>query len=425
MYIIKTDINSGNQLVIKYCVSKTTISIMRRRLIEDNKTPLLTKRSIWIYFDRITYCYYKKDLILKQLITRTCLSFILASVFISCGASKDESENEASNSETKLYTGNEWSSPHYSEDMAGTTLNLYGVTDKVRPILDVFTEDTGIKIEHLTMKNGEILQRLINEGDSGVVIADLWFTGGADTFINAADKDLLSAYNSPNGQSLDDIMKDPDHYWYGTSLTLVNWVVNTELLKEKNLSLPEKWDDLLQSELTGMVSMSNPASSGTAYNVVSAVLQTRGEEKGWDYLNQLIEQVPFFTARGSDPANMVLNGEAIVGINASNGDRELEINNPYIKIVYPSDGTGWWPQPVAIVKGTSHEEEAKVFIDWIISKRGMETIAASRNAAVARDDVKIPDGIVDIKNIALFPTDFQANAQKRDSILAQWAESVE
>lgn len=346
---------------------------------------------------------------------------------ISCGASKNTagSNDSGSTGEKVLYQGDGWSSWNYSEEMKGTSLNLYGVTDKVRPILDVFTEDTGIKIDHLTMKNGEILQRLINEKDSGIVIADLWFTGGADTFINAAEKGLLVSYDSPTGVELDDIMKDPNHFWYGTSLTLVNWVVNTDLLEEKGLPVPEKWDDLLNPGYKWMVSMPNPASSGTAYNVVSAVLQTRGEEAGWTFLDQLIGQVPFFTPRGSDPANMVLNGEAMIGINASNGDRELEINNPFIKIVYPSDGTGWWPQPAAIVAGTKHEAEAKVFIDWIISKRGMEVTAEKRYAAVARDDVEIPGGIEDIKDINLFPTDFQANAEKRDSILAQWAEHVE
>ncbi len=355
------------------------------------------------------------------------LIFIFSSFLFSCGASKDAPESAGSESavESALYEGNGWSSLNYSEDMKGTTLNLYGVTDKVRPILDVFTEDTGIKVAHLTMKNGEILQRLINEKDSGVSIADLWFTGGADTFINASEKGLLVSYDSPAGGELDDIMKDPGHFWYGTSLTLVNWVVNTDLLKENGLPVPEKWDDLLNPGYSGMVSMPNPASSGTAYNVVSAVLQTRGEEAGWSYLTKLIDQVPFFTPRGSDPANMVLNGEAMIGINASNGDRELEINNPFIKIVYPSDGTGWWPQPAAIVAGTKHEAEAKVFIDWIISKRGMEVTAEKRYAAVARDDVAIPEGIEDIKNINLFPTDFQANAEMRDSILAQWAEYVE
>lgn len=362
---------------------------------------------------------------------RTIILLLMSAVLFSCGASKGErqvasGENNGTGApSSENHTGRDWSSDHYAESMKGTTLNLYGVTDKVRPILDVFTEDTGIRVEHLTMKNGEILQRLKNESDSGVVIADLWFTGGADTFINASENGLLLAYDSPAGKDLDDIMKDPDHFWYGTSLTLVNWVVNTEILEEKGLEVPTEWDDLLQEDFKDLVSMSNPASSGTAYNVVSAILQTRGEEKGWEYLEGLIDQVPFFTARGSDPKNMVLNGEAIVGINASNGDRELEKNNPYIKIVYPSDGTGWWPQPAAIVKGSKHEEEAKVFIDWVISKRGMETIASKRYAAVARDDVKIPEGIEDIKGIALFPTDFQANAKSREATLAQWAERVE
>ena len=358
------------------------------------------------------------------------LTILLLVVFVfslvACQAANDVTDEQTSqdNNTEEVYQGDNWSSAYYTTDMSGTVLNMYGVTDTIRPVLDVFEEDTGIKIENLTLKNGEILQRLENEYDSGVVIADIWFTGGADTFINASEKGLLLQYDSPIGEVLADDMKDTNNYWYGTSLTLVNWVVNTDLITEYGLEMPETWDDLLQEGLRGQVSMSDPASSGTAYNVVSAILQTRGEEEGWEYLKKLIEQVPFFTARGSDPANMVVNGEAIVGINASNGDRELEINNPNIKLVYPSDGTGWWPQPVAIVNGTEHEEAAKVFIDWILSKKGMETLASVRNAAVVRDDVEIPEGIQDIKEIALFPTDFQANAEQRDAILEEWSKYV-
>ncbi len=338
-------------------------------------------------------------------------------------------ENEAvqteGETEPAIYEGEGWSSAYYTEDMSGTTLNLYGVTDKVRPVLDAFEADTGIRVEHLTMKNGEILQRLTNEADSGVAIADLWFTGGADTFIDAAQNDLLIPYKSPSGESLDAKMKDEAGYWHGTSLTLVNWVVNTELIEEKGLKMPEAWDDLLQEGLKGEVSMSNPASSGTAYNVVSAILETKGQEDGWAYLDGLIEQVPYFTARGSDPAKNVVAGEAIVGINASNGDRELEVNNPHIALVYPADGTGWWPQPVAIVKGTKHEDASRVFIDWVLSKRGMKSIADSRNAAVARTDVETPEGIVDISTLNLFVTDFQANAKNREGILEEWSKHVE
>ncbi|MFA6507669.1 MAG: ABC transporter substrate-binding protein [Treponemataceae bacterium] len=322
------------------------------------------------------------------------------------------------------YAADAWFSPFYATRMIGTRLNLYGVTDTVRPILDEFEVDTGIKVFHLTMKNGEILQRLKNEAASGVVIADLWFTGGADTFINAAAMGLLLPYESENGKALGSDMKDLGHCWYGTSLTLVNWVVNKDLIAKKKLRMPETWSDLLQDGLRGEISMPDPASSGTAYNVVSAILQTKGESAGWAYLDRLIKQVPFFPARGSDPANLVVSGEAVVGINASNGDRDLEIQNPHIKLVYPKDGTGWWPQPVAIVKGTKNEAAAKVFIDWLLSEKGMSTMARTRNAAVVRKGVKTPEGIVDLKDVVLFPTDFQANAADREAILKQWIKHV-
>src|SRR6056297_288416 len=362
----------------------------------------------------------------KKRIVLILLVVMAFSLITGCSSDNEEADVENQEENNQEIQDLDWSSEHYDEEnMSGKTLNMYGVTDSIVPVLDQFTEDTGITVENLTMKNGEILQRLLNEQGSGVVIADIWFTGGADTFISASQQGLLHAYKSPQGEVLDDKMKDPDGYWHGTSLTLVNWVVNIELVEEKNIDMPESWDDLLQEELKGEVSMSNPASSGTAYNTVSAMIEIRGEEEGWKYLEKLIEQVPFFTARGSDPANLVVNGEAIVGINASNGDRELEENNEHIKLVYPSDGTGWWPQPAAIVEGTENLEEAKVFIDWLLSKRGMETIANVRYAAVARDDVSIPEGIIDIKNINLFAVDFQANAENRDEILEKWTNLVE
>ena len=200
-------------------------------------------------------------------------------------------------------------------------------------------------------------------------------------------------------------------------------VTNDEELGAK---VPETWDDLLQPELKGMVSMPDPASSGTAYNTVSAILQTRGEEEGWAYLDQLIEQVPFFTPRGSDPTTMTQSGEAAVGIAAGTGAVAMEEGTPeHIQIVYPKDGTGWWPQPLAILEGCAHPEEAKVFVDWALSKRGLEEIGKCQNALLVKEDVPAPEGIMALSDIELFPTDFKANAEERDAILEQWQQKVE
>lgn len=363
----------------------------------------------------------------KNLITLMLVFALLFSI-TGCSNSSDNNANNSDNSgNTEQNQGNNietnkgWYSEHYDESMKGTTLNMYAVTDNVLPVLDAFYEDTGIKIESLTMKNGEMLQRIINEKDSGNVLADLWFTGGADTFISAAEQGLLMPYKSTESDTIEADMKDEDGYWTGTSLTVVNLVVNTDVIKDLGAKIPETWEDLLQPELKGMVSMPDPASSGTAYNTVSAILQTKGEEEGWAYLEKLIEQVPFFTPRGSDPTNMTQTGEAAVGIAAGTGFAEMKDAAENIKLVYPKDGTGWWPQPLAILEGCSHSEEAKVFVDWALSARGLEEIGKAQNALLVKDGVPTVEGIMQLKEINLFPTDFKANAKDRDSILEQWS----
>lgn len=318
-----------------------------------------------------------------------------------------------------------WNSEHYSPEMKGKTLNMYAVTDVIVPALEVFYNDTGIKVESLMLKNGEMLQRIKNEKEAGTVLADLWFTGGADAFINGAESGLTMAYQSPEAATIPSDMKDEKGNWTGTSLTVVNLVVNTEVIKELGAKVPEKWDDLLQPELKGMVSMSDPASSGTAYNTVTAILQTKGEEEGWKYLDKLIEQVPFFTARGGDPLKFTQSGEAAVGIAAGTGAVGLGEDVPeHIKLVYPKDGTGWWPQPLAILEGCKNPDEAKVFVDWALSKRGLEEIGKCQNALLVKVEVPAPEGIMSLSDITLFPTDFKTNAKDREAILSQWAAKV-
>lgn len=359
------------------------------------------------------------------------LAAALTASLAGCGSKTEASSSAASSSgagtiDAEAFRAeNGWYSEYYNLDtMDGISLNLYGVTDNIIPVLEAFREDTGITVENLTLKNGEILERVKNEHDAGTVNADIWFTGGADAFISAAEDGLLLAYQSPEAESIASDMKDENGYWTGTSLTVVNWVINTEVCKELGIEVPSQWDDLLQPELEGWISMPNPASSGTAYNTVSAILQTRGETEGWEYLKKLINQVPYFTDRGSDPQNNVIAGEAAIGINAGTGNTALSEEYENVEVKYPADGTGWWPQPVAILDGCSNEDAAKVFIDWLLSERGLAEVASAQNAAVVKKGIAMPDGIMQLDSISLFATDFKANATQRDAILEQWSSLV-
>ena len=97
--------------------------------------------------------------------------------------------------------------------------------------------------------------------------------------MDAKDNDLLEKVDFDAADELAPEYKDSDNYWFSKGVTVVGFIVNNDILKEKGLEAPKSWDDLTKEEYQGEVLMSNPAISGTNYAVVNALLQTKGEER--------------------------------------------------------------------------------------------------------------------------------------------------
>ena len=65
------------------------------------------------------------------------------------------------------------------------TMKVVATSENYVTLFDKFTEDTGVKVELLSMSSGEVLSKLRAEG--GTPSADLWFGGGIDAFMSAKD----------------------------------------------------------------------------------------------------------------------------------------------------------------------------------------------------------------------------------------------
>ena len=66
------------------------------------------------------------------------------------------------------------------------TMKVVATSENYVTLFDKFTEDTGVKVELLSMSSGEVLSKLRAEG--GTPSADLWFGGGIDAFMSAKDQ---------------------------------------------------------------------------------------------------------------------------------------------------------------------------------------------------------------------------------------------
>ena len=232
-----------------------------------------------------------------------------------------------------------------------------------------FEEQFGITVNYVRMSSGESLARIRAEKDNPQF--DIWWGGPIDSFVAAKEEGLLEQYNSPNMKNLRDQekFKDADNYWAGIYVGTLGFCTNEDwLAANPGVEAPTSWDDLLKPEFTGQVLVAHPSTSGTSYTALSTVLQIRGQDAGWEYLNKYADQMLQFTKSGAAPAKFVGQGEAAVGIVFSHDIvHEIEDNGLPLVLTFPEEGTGYEIGGMGIIKGAAHLDAAEKWFDWALT----------------------------------------------------------
>lgn len=310
-----------------------------------------------------------------------------------------------------------------SNSPEGNTLNIIATTDNYKKLFDKFTEDTSIKVEFITMSSGEVLSRTKAEG--GKPMADVWFSGCIDAFMAAKDEGLLEKYISPEAEDIPDKYKDSDGYWMAKGITAVGFLVNNDVLEEKELPVPKSWQDLADPKYKDEVIMSNPAISGTNYAAVYGLLEGLGEEKGWEYLEKLDNNIPFYTKRGGDPFTKTVQGEAAIGI-IPIGKKAFDIQEERnVSVVFPEDGMPWILEGMAIFKNCDNLNGAKAFFDWVLKEENQQLLAeieGKDGALVVKPGVKGFE--LGVPTDKFIDEDITAFGTAREEILEKWMKMV-
>lgn len=259
-----------------------------------------------------------------------------------------------------------------AKEFEGRTLNVVATSESYVPLFDLFTEQTGASVEFLSMSSGEVLARSAAEGQA---MADLWFGGGLDAFMQAKEDGLLEQHELANPDAVDPRFYDEEGYWFSKGLTVVGFLINNENIEALGLDVPTTWAELVDEQYKDEVIMSDPAVSGTNYAAVKGILDLFGEEEGWEYIEGLNENILFYGKRGSDPREKTSQGEFTIGIiPADKTSFDLAEDNN-LTVIYPEDGVPWVPEGVAVFKGGENVDVAKAFVDFMLTPEAQEIIA--------------------------------------------------
>jgi iron(III) transport system substrate-binding protein len=252
--------------------------------------------------------------------------------------------------------------------------------------------------------------------------ADAVFALAATSMIELDREGLLQPYAAKGAERLEPRFRDgqtPPH-WNGEALYSVAVCVNTDEAKKHNLPMPASWEDLTKPVYRGMISMPNPASSGTGLLAVGAWLQMLGEDKGWDFMQRLDRNVAAYAHSGSKPCKDAARGEIPIGVSIDFRAAEEKTQGLPIAVVIPSEGIGWELEATGLIKGAHNPEAAKALVDWAMSPEAMRLYA--KNLALVADPAvsSPPPGLPSDYARHLAPIDLRWTAANRDRIIDTW-----
>ena len=287
--------------------------------------------------------------------------------------------------------------------------------EAAKMVFDAFTAKSGIKIRTIRKSAGNLAKLIEVQKDAPQ--ASVMFGGSIPAYESAKENGLLEAYKSPVAEKYSPRFKDPDGYWTGIYVGAIGFAVNTNIV-----NVPVKsWQDLLKPELKRQVCYANPAASGTAYTIQLAILKLMGKDDGYTFMKKLNKNVVMYTNSGSQPAGLAGMGVCGIGIAFAHDILKKTKGKP-VKLVFPTEGTGWEIGGVALVKNCPNVVEAKKFIDFVLSKELQNLYGTGKLSPrfSTNPDAIHPKGTVALSTIKLVDLDFVRAGKDRTKLTNEW-----
>ena len=311
----------------------------------------------------------------------------------------------------------------------GSELMVYVGCDEEHgaAVVKAFEEKTGIKTSYIRLSGNDCYTRILEERENPQ--ADIWYGGTWDPYIAAAKEGLLAKYDDCNHapyKSENFGVGEP--YWFGIYSGYIGFICDMDALEEAGVEAPTCWADLAKPEYKGMIVMANPGATGTGVMTASILFQIYGEEKALEMIRSFDPNVITYVKTGSGTSAMVSTGEAAIGVGfLHTGLMYIDEGYDNIKLIAPSDGTGYEVGGTAIIEGCKHLDEAKLFIQFAMTPECQEigqTVGALQFLTVeGAKDPESAQAILDM-GVNLIDYDSDWTGENKNHIIEAWTSCI-
>lgn len=275
-------------------------------------------------------------------------------------------------------------------------VNIYSARKEmlIKPLLDQFTQSSGIKVNLVTGKADALLARLLNEGK--LTPADMLLTTDAGRLYRAKEAGMLQAVESSYlNQHIPAHLRDVDSQWFGLSTRARPIMYSIERVKPESLST---YEALAKPEFKGKVCI---RSSSNIYNqsLVASMLAADEPAKTGQFLQAFVKNFAQPPKGGDrDQIKAVANGICDVAvantyylagminsINKAQQDAAAKV-----RIFWPNQGgrgTHVNVSGAGIIKSAKNRAAAVKLLEFLVSKEAQAWYAQTNNEYPVRAGV--------------------------------------
>jgi len=253
-------------------------------------------------------------------------------------------------------------------------VNIYTAVDQVHSekIFKEFEEATGIKVNPVydleANKTTGLTNKILTEMEHPV--CDVFWNNEFAQTIELQRQEALAPYVSPVAADIPDAYKDKDGYWTAFGGRARTLLVNKDLLEEKDY--PKSIFDLTSGKYEGdQIAIAYPM-FGTTRTQAAAIYAALGAEKGKEFFQKLKDSGVQVVDGNSVTKDMAASGQVKIGYTDTDDAKEALEDGANVEMCFTDQEEGGignliTPNTAAMIKGAPNEDNAKIFIDYIIS----------------------------------------------------------
>jgi iron(III) transport system substrate-binding protein len=270
-----------------------------------------------------------------------------------------------------------------------------------------------LKIEFVRAGSVETVKRFVAERQAGRIGADLIHGADPGGFEYFAEKGWLDTRLAAPAltQNYRAGFFDQKAGWVALRATGIALMYNTRLVSPA--ALPKTWKELIEPRWKGRIAISDPTRAGSSFSHLYAMWKMYGA----DYLDKFAKNDVFVAGDGTATRAAIANGERDVAPVSEYDAFEFKKEGKPVDVDWVADGTIMLPAPLGLVKGSPNGDSALALAQYMLSREGQRSVAATILSWSARKDVAAPDDKPDLDSIKLATFDWEKAASEKGQVL--------